>query len=131
MCILEDDKKQELPDIELDSGAFTFYNNRICVRRDFRITKANKKRLEREPYKKSDVLYLALKIFFKSKYFLTPEGVSFVAKKLDNKTAPRANLWVEYEQDVKIKKLKQRGVSRQAIMNIALDLYFKKDKKGE
>lgn len=111
---------------ELESGAFTFYNNRISVRRDFRITTHNKKKLEEEPYKKSDVLYMALREFYSSDYFLTKEGVSILAKKIDHKNAPRANLWVDYKQDIWIKELKKRGVSRQTVMNFALEQYFEK-----
>lgn len=110
---------------DLESGAFTFFNNRICVRRDFRLTDYNKRMLEKQPYKKSDVLYMALNYFFRSDIYLGGGGATYLVENLDYKKAVRANLWVEYKHDIRLKELKSKGVSLQTVLNLALALYFK------
>jgi hypothetical protein len=111
----------------LRKNAFRFFNNRISVRRSFFIREDLLTKLGAQREKKSDVLYMALKDFLRKTDIKKLSNIDFLHHFVDYKTEKKANLWVEYGQDCRVKNLMARGLSRQTILNYALEQYFKRN----
>lgn len=107
-------------------GRVNLKDSRICVRKIFRLTDANSKLLNTNPYKKSEVLHKALNNFFHQLHYKDDKPIYL---KISRKESPLTGLWIEIGNNEKIKELLKhdKTLTLQLICNHALEQYFKQE----
>jgi hypothetical protein len=107
--------------------SIVLYQNKLCIRRGFRMYVSNRELLESPQFSKwrpSDILHEALSNYFLSILTTPIEKVRIPNEKVNRAEVSTSRLYIELENNAKINDLAERGFTVQAIINHALSLYL-------
>jgi hypothetical protein len=114
-----------------DKGKIRLEDNRICVRKVFRLTEENTEFMSYTPYKKSEVLHKALQEFFHLFNYKEKGKAQIKRIKIDRKKSALTGLWIELGINEQINTLLKddKTLTMQQVCNHALEGYFGRNRE--